>query len=235
MTKKIQRIPHPRGEDDRAAEIQKLTDDLRRAQTKHTLAKLYEKVLDYGSDLVLRECKCVDNQESERFLIEDDPLLGEPSCLIEPKQHNPEETLKKNAKFLVESSRKLPDYSPELLHCMEDAFERSDFQAVIEFAIQNDSYQRRQRTKFDRESDQGKTKEQIQHEINEVERELSVSCNWGALLDEILAEKPLEKTALGHCVTAMKALSGELTYDSRSKAKESLAKAVVMLESEDES
>ncbi len=231
MSKKIQRVPNTC-----ANEIKGLTDELKRAQTKHTLAKLYEKVLDYGSELVLKECNCVENPEANRLLRNytgenDVPdsffTVPKPSRVIADKRHDLDETLKKNAQFLMKSSRKLPDYPSELLSSMEDAFERNDFHMVIEFAVQHDGTQRR---RFKHESDQGKSKKQIQNEVDEVNRELSFRCNWSKLLDEILAEKPLEKTALGHCVSAIKALSGELTYDARSEAKKSLAIAITMLE-----
>lgn len=230
MVKKIQRTCS-QTEEDNAAEIQKLTNELRKAQTKHTLAKLYEKVLDYGSELVLRDPKCVDNSWM-RNEVQEDPLLGEASKLIEPKRHDPEETLRKNAQFLIESSRKLPDYVPKILSGMENAYRRHDYQTVIELAVQHDSNHRRKKIKFEREPDKGKSKEQIQNEVDEVHKTLSITCNWGALLDEILAEKPLEKTALGHCVSALRSLFGELTYDARSAAKESLTRAIAMLEDE---
>lgn len=214
---------------DHASEIREITDELRKAQTKHTIARLYEKILDYGSELILREPKCVVLENRDTF--KEDPLIvGEPSRVIDSQLHDHKETLKRNAQFLIESSRKLPDYSPVLLLSMENAFHRSDYEAVIDYAMQHDTNTRQQRTNFDRESDQDKTKEQIQSEVDEINNSLLFSHNWATLLDEILAEKPLEKTALGHCISAIKALSGELTYDARAMARKSLARAIVMLE-----
>lgn len=212
---------------DHASEIREITDELRKAQTKHTIARLYEKILDYGSELILRESKCVVLENSDTLK---EALVGEPSRVIDSQLHDHKETLKKNAQFLIESSRKLPDYSPTLLLSMENAFRRSDYESVVDFAMQHDVNTRRQRTNFDRESDQDKTKEQIQSEVDEINNSLLFSHNWATLLDEILAEKPLEKTALGHCISAIKALSGELTYDARAMSRKSLAKAIVMLE-----
>jgi len=108
-------------------------------------------------------------------------LMGEPSTLIEHIQHHPEDTLKKNAQFLVESSRKLPDYPPKLLISMETALKENDYKQVIELAIKQDANKRKIATR-------NKSPECTIEEFQE-----NTSVSWEEVLETIVGQQ-LAKT-----------------------------------------
>lgn len=122
----------------------------------------------------------------------------------QPVLHCPEGTMKSNAAFLIESSEKI-DYDSDILSKMKEAYEREDYDDVIDLAYLHDRNKR---------GYIGSKK----HTENEEE-------SFCELVEEVIGKG----SAINCCRNALEHLCGDLTYDNRAAAKAELTKAIELL------
>ncbi len=136
--------------------------------------------------------------------------------------HDHEETSKRNALFLIESSEGLDDYDLDTLVEMKRAYEKGRYDDVADLAYLQDRKRR-------------PSPQPPEEEINDsttLHRE-SPKSPWqrvSELLTEVVEEDQRNETPLKCCVEAVRHLSRDLTYDNMGAAKESIRKAIKCLE-----
>lgn len=208
-------------------EIRQLTEELTRERTKHALAALYEKILDYGSDIVLATANLGPIlREAQLDPKLEESLLGEPTT-VASKVHESRQL--ENAQFLLESSRKIPNYDPKILESMERAFKGGEYGAVMTLAGRHDT---NCRPRPHRDKHFASDLTDYHEEVEAVGKTLRASTTLFEMLDEVVKESDTKPSALKCCVDALKFLSKELTYENKANAKDMIRRAMVLLENQ---
>lgn len=216
-------------------QISELATQFREDQLKLVLRRCYKNVQKYGPEAILRAVE--DNWaslpagsvntsvkdfvkiEEERSQVFIEETLT-PTEIFSGTLHPHNETAKNNAEFLIESSERIDYYDSDTLAEMKRAYEKDNFDDVADIAYLHDRCQRPQsppeRQQIDDKPQTPKKPESPWKRISELLAEVA---------EEDQAESPLKC-----CVEAVRHLSCDLTYDSRTAAKESIRKAIKHLE-----
>lgn len=132
--------------------------------------------------------------------------------------HDHEETSKRNALFLIESSENLPDYDSDTLMEMKQAYKKRRYDDVADLAYLFDCRRRPLPQPPERDTTlHRETPESPWHRVSE-------------LLEEVAEEEQHKESPIKCCVEAVRQLSRDLTYDNNAAAKESIRKAIKYLE-----
>lgn len=135
--------------------------------------------------------------------------------------HDHEETSRRNALFLIESSEQI-DYDSETLMEMKQAYEKGRYDDVADLAYLHDRNRRTAPQWAECQIDDKTTL--CRDEPKNPWRRFS------ELLTEVAEEKGNTESPLKCCVEAVRHLSRDLTYDNRVAAKDSIRKAIKHLE-----
>lgn len=217
-------------EQELAEKAQEFKDD----QLRSVLRKCYKTVKKYGPDVVLKSMEdsallsfaplSAGIVNDDAFVKMEDEISGAyfeeatevTAQSIYSRSHDHEETSKRNALFLIESSEKLESYDRDLLVKMRAAYNRGDYDDVADLAYLHDCNRR-------------PVVQPPEQEVGEdtVLREMPLSpwSRVAELLDEAVEEEN-EESAIQLCVDAMRHLSRDLTYENRAAAKESIQRAI---------
>lgn len=194
----------------------KVESVLRDEEVKEVFRKFYKNVQEHGAEAVLQAIRDKWEQIEEEWRNEG----AEDTWDLSGIRHEHEETLKRNALFLIESSEKITDYDPKVLKEMKMAYELEDYDDVLDLAYLHD---RKKRVKQARET-KLKAEPTASAELNR-----PFTHAMTTLIEAIAAEENSEETAIQSCVSALRHLSRDLTYEERSAAKEDIRKAIQLL------
>lgn len=123
----------------------------------------------------------------------------------EQQAYSADQMLKRNAAFLIESSRSI-DYDQECLLQMKEAFEGGEYSDVIDLAYIHDRAKRAHKQCCNKRT--------------------SVSDYVGNVISELSSKSQTVETPLQWCVSAIRLLSRDLTYENRELAKHEIRKAI---------
>jgi len=218
--------------------VQELVKKLQIDQMKNFLRKYYKYVQEYDPEIVM---EALDKQwvytqkntknslnstlitsENDNSIQTYDPFSDAPinTKISQGFRHNPKDTLKRNAAFLIESSEKI-GYNQEVLFKMKKSFDLGEYDDVLDLACLYDREQRQvTRPAINEEEDIKAAKKALQDDEK----------NWTQRLVDLISEVELESsedTTITHYLTcALHEMDGELTYDSRSMARDYIKKAL---------
>lgn len=223
-------------------QINELATQFKDDQLKLILRRCYKNVQKYGPEAIL---KALDNSfgcDQNACSIDEDAFVEIESEITkehmedlqvidlevnfhwaDSTKHNHAETSKRNALFLIESSECLDDYNTNTLAEMRLAYERGNYDDVADLAYLQDRSRR-------------PSPQPPESQINDnatLHREAPVSpwSRVAELLEEVAEDQ--KETSLKYCVEAVRHLSGDLTYDDRTAAKNSIRKAIACIECDD--
>jgi tRNA uridine 5-carbamoylmethylation protein Kti12 len=117
---------------------------------------------------------------------------------------NADELLKRNAAFLIEASEEIEDYDSDCLNQMKAAFDNSEYNDVIDLAYIHDRVKRGNKPHASEYADE--------------------------IVSELSSELEAPNTPLQWCVSALRILSKDLTYENRELAKQEIRKIISVLE-----
>lgn len=209
-------------------QINKLAAQFKEDQFKLVLRRCYQNVQKYGPEAILKaindDWTAMVAAAHKGTTAETDFVnnYGDKEVLSKNHTTHPhEETAKRNALFLIESSESLNDYDSDTLMEMKRAYGRGNFDDVADLAYIHDR-NRRSRL-FERRVDDNTTSQNIYNNESPWHR-------FAELLEEVVEEDQQKESPLKCCVEAVRHLSRDLTYDNRMLAKESIRKAIKYLE-----
>lgn len=234
-TKKISRKKHhaePEIDLEHQKQVNALATQFKDDRLKAILRRGYTNVQKYGSEAILKainvswsggivddsfiktELEMTSERLKEELEVDAYPIGG--------TSHSHKETSKRNAIFLIESSERLEDYDADTLAEMKRAYENGNYDDVADLAYLRDVQRRPQPQIPERELDNNATlhRDEPKSPWNRV----------AELLEEVADEERHKESPLKCCVEAVRHLSRDLTYDSRTEAKESIRKAIKYLE-----
>lgn len=212
-------------------QISALTNQFREDQLKTVLRRCYSNVQKYGPEAIMKAVEdswtamvasachgVADSTALAKDFVEEtlahdiDPHGG----ITHPHQ----ETSKRNALFLIESSEGLTDYDSDTLMEMKQAYKKDCYDDVADLAYLYDRNRRPLQHPETRREDNTtpcKKPESPWQRVSE-------------LLMEVAEEDQRKESPLKCCVEAVRHLSRDLTYDNRAAAKDSIRKAIKYLE-----
>lgn len=138
-------------------------------------------------------------------------------------RHKHLEVLKRNALFLIESSEKIEDYDQDTLAQMKRCYERANYDDVLDLAFLHDREKRPLRIgTFLQTTTQERPPKPQMKTVVELLEEVAGEDSTGSI--------DSKETALQACVSALRHLSRDLTYEERTSAKQEIRKVIGLLE-----
>lgn len=224
-------------------QINELATQFKEDQLKSVLRRCYKNVQKYGPEAIL---KALDNSfgsdqnacsiDADAFVEIEAEITSEHmeenlqiidlevnSHWANSTKHDHAKTSKRNALFLIESSERLDDYDSDTLMEMKRAYERGNYDDVADLAYLQDRSRRPVAQSSDDADDSTPVDVPSLYSKNH-----SPWFRVAELLEEVAEDQ--KETPLKYCVEAVRHLSGDLTYDDRTAAKDSIRKAIACIE-----
>lgn len=218
-------------------QINALANQFREDQLKIVLRRCYSNVQKYGPEAIMKAVDdswtamvasaCHGVADSTAFLKFEQEVAEE--CVQETLEvdmhpqigitHPHQETSKRNALFLIESSEGLVDYDSDTLVEMKQAYEKDRYDDVADLAYLYDRNRRPLPQPPERQKND-----------NTCKKPESPWRRISELLMEVAEEDQSKESPLKCCVEAVRHLSRDLTYDHRVAAKDAIRKAIKYLE-----
>jgi len=179
-------------------------------QLRLVLYHCYNNVQRYGVKIVLKNLDMLTRLEGEDLITCTSNLHVKDPKHFKNTIYDCKETTQQNALFLIESFKLIKNDESNTLIEMKQAYEKEDYDDVIDLAYLHDRYTR-----------------SVVHADEKIQK---IRSPWKRFFS-LFENKPQNNQSLKHCIEALKLLSCDFTYDNRTAAKTLLQKAIKKLES----